>query len=359
MDNTTQPTAQITVQNDEPETRLPDFKRLCLRIGLAFSVYFLCRAVNSALSERLYDLLGDTLDSTALYALSAALGVILVYLVPMAATIALLGGLGSLSAYYRRPQKTAKAIANFPAAYGLGQSVNFLTLLAFWAIGQLSGGSVDTERSFTNISGMVPENVYCALIMMFQLVVIAPLFEEIWTRGVLYDALQPYGNGLAILISSLIFGLMHGNLQMLFYTTALGLAFGYIRYATGSIFVTTILHAIFNSISAFILLFLSTNAVNTGLAESESDELVLALFSIYMIVVYALLFLGIIAFFRKLPVIRRYRIEKNWTQLRPGRKLVVFLTSIPVLLMLVLAVDSSLYNQTAKWVYTLIGGSFG
>lgn len=76
---------------------------------------------------------------------------------------------------------------------------------------------------------------------------IAPITEEMVYRGVLLKVLSPYGSKTAILISAVLFGAIHGNLQQFPIAFLLGLLFGFISIKTGTIFYTIILH-MFNNV---------------------------------------------------------------------------------------------------------------
>ena len=190
-------------------------------------------------------------------------------------------------------------------------------------------------------------NIAYVLMMIFMMVVIAPVVEEFWTRGIMYDALKPYGTGMAIIISSILFGLMHGSLYMLFYATAYGFALGYIRYATDSLFTVTILHAIVNAISATALLLLTLVQIT-----NEESRVVNTVNMIYMLAVLILIIVGIIVFLLKIPAIRKYKIENSWTKIGPWKKTALFFISIPVIFMLVLA-----FNEiTQDWLLNMLIG---
>jgi hypothetical protein len=53
----------------------------------------------------------------------------------------------------------------------------------------------------------------------------------------------------------------------------------------------------------------------------------------------ALIVLGIIAIIKKIPVIKRYKITNDWLDVSPKRKMAMFFLSIPVIIMLILAID--------------------
>ena len=83
--------------------------------------------------------------------------------------------------------------------------------------------------------------------------------EEFLFRGAILSNLLPFGRSNAILISSLMFALMHQNPSQLFYTFVAGILLGTVYERTGSIWNSTILH-VFNNLISVILTVLSVNA---------------------------------------------------------------------------------------------------
>ena len=78
--------------------------------------------------------------------------------------------------------------------------------------------------------------------------ILAPFFEELFYRKAVIDRLRRYGDLPAILISGLIFGLIHGNLSQIFYAAAVGMLLSFIYVRTGSVLYTISIHAAFNMI---------------------------------------------------------------------------------------------------------------
>ena len=79
--------------------------------------------------------------------------------------------------------------------------------------------------------------------------ILAPVFEELFYRKAIIDRLRRYGDLPAILISGVIFGLIHGNFSQVFYATAIGMVLGYVYLRTGKVLYTMSLHAAFNLIN--------------------------------------------------------------------------------------------------------------
>ncbi|MCD7807051.1 MAG: CPBP family intramembrane metalloprotease [Lachnospiraceae bacterium] len=82
---------------------------------------------------------------------------------------------------------------------------------------------------------------------------VAPVFEEWFFRKILVDRLLIYGEAAAILISGLMFGLFHGNLDQFFYAFAIGAFFAWIYIRTGKVRYVMILHGLLNIFSSVVL----------------------------------------------------------------------------------------------------------
>ena len=90
------------------------------------------------------------------------------------------------------------------------------------------------------------------LIVMLFAVVLGPIYEELFFRGFLFPLLaKSFGAAAGILLSSVLFGLLHGAQnrwawQQITLVGIAGVAFGFVRYRTGSTAASTILHSCFN-----------------------------------------------------------------------------------------------------------------
>ena len=98
-----------------------------------------------------------------------------------------------------------------------------------------------------NYIGNVP-----AWILLVCVVIISPVFEELLFRKVLLEELLPYGKVTAILISSMLFGLLHANLEQFLYTIFMGIVCANIVLITGKVRYAIYLHMAFNLFGAII-----------------------------------------------------------------------------------------------------------
>lgn len=100
------------------------------------------------------------------------------------------------------------------------------------------------------------------------------IFEEMVFRGYILRSLLPYGEGFAIVVSSVLFALMHGNILQIPFALLVGLTLGYIAVRTGRIWPSMILHFLNNAMSSvlqYAALFCS---------EKQSNQLTLIVFAL-------------------------------------------------------------------------------
>ncbi|MCL2820753.1 MAG: CPBP family intramembrane metalloprotease [Oscillospiraceae bacterium] len=338
-------------ENESNSGKTRGYQIICAKLGLSMCVYFICRLLAGWALLQFANIAGS-LNETFFSLLSSLILIIIVYIIPVIITALIFKSFnnykGKYRKLYKKPKRLARAMGTFPASFGFGYGIALLTLLVSYLISRFSSGHTYIEDLLRPTVIEPSSNLAGVFAMVFMLVVIAPVLEEFWVRGIMFDALKPFGTGMAIILTSIIFGLMHGSLYMLFYTTAYGFALGYIRYATGSLFIVTILHAIINSIAAGTLLL-------SSLTELTNDEnrLINTIYIIYILAVFAMIIIGIIVFLSKIPAIKRFKIENSWTQTGPWRKAALFFVSAPVILMMILA-----FNEISGGLITnlFIGG---
>ncbi len=328
---------------------LPEYRKTAYKIGVFTAILFFLRIPAGFAISALYFFGADALSPDVLYICRLLISLFFLQILPSVISAAMFGFLGKsgrLKALYRVPKSCMKAIANFPAVYGLGQAVNVITIVITALV--TSGSSLETTQN--PIAQLTAPSMGTAWFLFVFAAVIAPVFEELVFRGTLMQALKPYGNGLAILYTGILFGLYHGNLSQCFYTMAIGIALGYIANITNSLVPTTVIHICINSISSGVLLFLSSSSVQRFLlseAISDADQFVIIMFVIFAI--SALLFglVGFILAVVKLRKIRRYRIPKVWDEIGNGKKVKLLLCSVPAVIAFLLLLDTYLGFSSA------------
>ena len=90
---------------------------------------------------------------------------------------------------------------------------------------------------------------------LFSIVVLAPIIEEFYFRGILFKYFEKTKCKFFILIvSSFIFTFIHFNILSSPTLFALGISLAYLKLITGSLFLTIIMHALFNCLMLLMIL---------------------------------------------------------------------------------------------------------
>ncbi|PJI09786.1 MULTISPECIES: CPBP family intramembrane glutamic endopeptidase [Clostridium] len=92
-----------------------------------------------------------------------------------------------------------------------------------------------------------------SVIGIICMIIIAPIFEEIFFRGIIFNELRKNFNlVLSIIIEALIFALMHGNVKQGIYAFVLGVITALVYIWTDSILSNIVLHMSFNLFGSLI-----------------------------------------------------------------------------------------------------------
>lgn len=170
-----------------------------------------------------------------------------------------------------------------------------ITLTLMWlgnlfglAITALLGVAMNAE-----ISNPVTELINSSniLLNLFLISIIGPIFEEIIFRKILIDRTIKYGAKVSIIISAVIFGFIHGNLNQFFYAFLIGGFFAYVYIKTGSIKYSIILHIITNIMGSIVSIFIVSSA--DAITQGSFTAFNLVGVAIYLIIVLGSLFIGI------------------------------------------------------------------
>ena len=334
-------------QTTQEQPTTGKYSIVCMKLGLSMCVYFILRLMASLLSAPVSKILINVSEPVAAV-LNLVFLTVFVYAIPIIFTALIFKYKVPLKILYKKPKRLARAFGAFPASFGFGYGIALLTLLISYILSKMLVGETLIEQLLKPTTIESTSSISQVIMMVVLMVVAAPLFEEYWVRGIMFDVLKPYGTGMAIIISSVLFGFMHGSLYMLFYTTAYGFALGYIRYATGSLFVVTILHAIVNSVAATTLLLMSLVEI------TESQYRVLnTIYEIYGVAIVILIIISVIVFLSKIPTIRRYKFENPWTEVGPWKKIGLFFVSIPVIVMLIFAVNEITQHRILNMLFKM------
>lgn len=111
-------------------------------------------------------------------------------------------------------------------------TILIFSYLNAWMVPASSSGASLTES----------KEPYQLILLMFSGAIVPAFAEELLFRGVILTHLKPYGKGIAVLASALLFGVMHMNLSQLLYATAAGVVLGVVYVSTGSLWLCILIH---------------------------------------------------------------------------------------------------------------------
>lgn len=302
-----------------------DFKNACKKAGLALVVIFAARCVADAAAWLIGTLMSGC-DSQIISSVQSLSSIIILYGLAIAVTARIFGYRFDKVAY-KKPKRLGKAISWFIPMYGAGQIANIIVVAVSFLLMHNQSAVQDTLTPI--VSSGTGHGAWYLAFLFIQMVVLAPLFEEYWFRGIIQTSLMPYGNGFAILVSALCFGMAHGNIHQFCYTVIVGICLGYVRYASGSLLPTTIMHALFNSIAAIAVVAVSTDTFVSAMSKlqkgnpiTSGEETYLTVLALYIVLVLIIALVGISAAAVKLKNNRLYRPVNNYPDLTKNQKFV-------------------------------------
>lgn len=153
-------------------------------------------------------------------------------------------------------------------------------------LGMTAGISLIKGEPVTNalLNVITGSNIWISAI---YIVLLAPIFEEILFRKLICDPIVKYGQGMAVIVSGLVFGLFHLNFNQFFYAFLLGCFLAFIYVKTGNIKYSIILHMMINFVGSVI----------GGLLLTEVDmesPIGMGIYGVYSLCIYAMVIGGIV-----------------------------------------------------------------
>lgn len=185
-------------------------------------------------------------------------------------TVSLVGAIAFFDFFIVRPSTQKPLNFNFSSANFYTYFLIFPMMIGMMLIGEFITSLIPVTGSvFGNLyeiySKMFDSIFQDKYIMVVMVVIIAPILEEIIFRGIIMKGMLNGGSKLwvAILVSSLLFGLVHGNPWQFAGAVLLGAVFGLVYYKTKTLLLPILLHA-FNNLTAVLI-------VEYGNTESFAD----------------------------------------------------------------------------------------
>lgn len=119
--------------------------------------------------------------------------------------------------------------------------------------GLFSAFGVDFRTGIEDVE--LPSNMIGYILMVINFAVMPALLEEFAFRSVILQPLRKYGDRFAIVVSSLMFALLHGNMVQIPFAFVSGLTLSYFCITTGSIWTSVFIHFLNNFFSVVFSIY--------------------------------------------------------------------------------------------------------
>lgn len=172
----------------------------------------------------------------------------------------------------------------FLMCYGIMVAGNLIGLGVTAGIGLVKGSPV--QNALLNV--VTGGSLWVTAIFT---VLCAPVFEEILFRKLICDKVLKYGEGCAVVLSGLIFGLFHMNFNQFFYAFFLGCFFAFVYVKTGCLKYTVLLHMAINFFGSVL------GVIILNMDQTKPYAIVISV--IYSLCVYGMAIAGIVLLIRK------------------------------------------------------------
>lgn len=212
------------------------------------------------------------------------------------------------------------------------KSENLLPLILF-GIGFCSFANIATSiaGSFFTSFGIEydatsiekPEGLIATVVLSISVAVIPPLVEEFALRGIVLGALRKYGDAFAIIVSAVLFGVMHGNFEQMPFAFLTGLVLGFITVKSDSLWPAIFVHA-WNNATALIFTF-----ALDFLTISQQD-------AVYLLYLVISMFVAVLAMVFVKNGKEFFSLERGEDDLKLSQKLKSFFLSAPIIVYVIL-----------------------
>ncbi len=221
-----------------------------------------------------------------------------------------------------RPRGFINTVLAFFAGMGICMVANYATGII--AVITSSFGYTPTTPDIA-----MPEGVLGFCLSFAQIVLAAATVEELSLRGYTMGNLRKYGDMFAIISSSIVFALIHGNLVQIPFALIAGLGIGYLTVKTKSLWTGVLIHAGNNFFS-----------VAATYAQMYADEGIFNTVYTFLFLFIAVFGMACFALFVKRN--REYPLISSLSPLKTKEKVAAFVTSPAIIVVTVIMLLTSL-----------------
>lgn len=249
---------------------------MCKRINIFFPCYMVFYIVASIMLGMIMGVTGVTLPTWAQYFVSEA-----VLLTPPLIYI-LIFKINVIKCLPIRKLRISDALLSLLTGYLLIPLVLFINSLSMLFVTNY------LNESQSEIAA------YPYLFQLFLMAVMPPLVEEFVFRGIFYHSYRRNGILGAALMSGLIFGTVHMNINQFCYAIVMGVVFALMVEATGSLWSSVLAHFAINSfsitVSKLVELYGGSGAADTARQSVETQSIAITIYQLVILGIFAALF---------------------------------------------------------------------
>lgn len=240
---------ELYTRPDTPETPVKETvkqgRKFFSAMGLMFLAGTLCiYAVQYKVSELIYMIAPRILQNPDMVLLFSSVPM---YVIGMPLLMLLIRTIPK-EKLTKRSMPVGKFLLALIICYGIMYASNLVGSLITYLLAFLKGEPIDNYMMELASSS----SLWVRILIM---VIWAPIMEELIFRKLLVDRAVRYGEGIAVVLSGLMFGLFHGNLSQFAYATTIGMFLAFIYVKTGKIHYTIIMHMVVNFLGSVVSIF--------------------------------------------------------------------------------------------------------
>ncbi len=201
----------------------------------------------------------------------------------------------------------------------------FANIANSFAASFFEGLGINYEVDF----GENPQGILGITLSVLATAIVPALVEEFACRGLVLGALRKYGDGFAVMVSSILFGLIHGNFQQIPFAFMVGLILGFVTVKCNSIWPAVLIH-FYNNLSSVIFDYLFAD-----MAVMIQN----VIYTLYLIICLFIGFVGVLLLRKNTEV---FKFNPADTEAGEKQKYKWFFTTEMVIFMVVICIIESL-----------------
>lgn len=166
-------------------------------------------------------------------------------------------GIDLKSKFTRKGYNVGEIAGGSAVGFFLQTAAVFIVMMMYFLIEGSTEGA--TESNIVQKSSLGAN-----IILYFYVCIFGPLLEELLFRGIILESMKMYSCRFAIVFSSLIFGLMHGNIAQAINGFLIGLVLGALYVRSDSLVPSVVMHMIMNTVTSVcsVLMYSDPNLLN-------------------------------------------------------------------------------------------------